>query len=118
MPLTSTPIPTASSGDHLSPFIMEQLRPSTETQASCLKMSATGDLPQTILDLPDDVLTEIFDLINARSLMLVDSDMMPLLLTHSRFLEAAQARDLRHQSYIKTYAAVTIDIIYGSGYDT
>ena len=96
---------------------MEQHRPSTEAQASCLKMSARGDLPRTILDLPDDVFTEIFDLINAGSLMLVGSDIMPLLLSHSRFLEAAQVRVLRHQSYIKSYSAVTIDTVYGSGYD-
>ena len=93
------------------------LQSSSETQAIYLKMASATVMHRTVLDLPDDILTIICDFVNAEGRMFVDADLMQLLLTHSRFLQAAQARIQRHQSYAETCKSVTIDTTYGSSYD-
>ena len=69
-------------------------------------MSAT---PLKVIDLPDDILLMITAIINHDEVLFVGADVLKLLLTHRRFLVAAEQRVAKHKHYIKTYKVLVIN---------
>lgn len=66
-------------------------------------MSVSGTTPApalSLIDLPADILVEVMDLVSDRSLI-IDMAVLTLLLTHRRFIEAAEQKTAKHQHYLK-----------------
>ena len=72
-------------------------------------MSTTASIPLTLIDLPDDILTEICDIINDQSLTFVGLDLLNLLLAHRRFSQTTKLRIEKHQHYLRMFLTVVID---------